>query len=711
MRAVFGHERRALYSLAIYAVALGVVDSSVPLVMQAIVSNVAATALVQPVVILAIGLLVALGAGGFLQAAKLAIVEGVIVRYFIDAARRFMADAHLRPHSALKFYDVVVVQKSLSLFLVEAPMVVLQILTAVLLLSIYHPALLVFALGFAGAIAFYVWAFLSRGTALAVAASAEKHAVAAAIIELKPDADSSLRAYRTARGRYFRVLWWQTVVSHLIVAFASAAFLAIGLTLLMNGELSLGQLVAAEIVIALAAQSLTKTPKLLEKVHDLVAALAKIEGAAAPKPRAALVKRRSLPLVARLTSATITAAALVLMLVPWRQTAFSRGRVIAYAPTDRQQTVEAPIEGRIVRWHVQEGQRVKQGDPLVDISDNDPAILSRLTAEREALHLRLEATQRRAAAVEERVGSLGESRLNAQAGARARVAMAKQRASAAVRARDAAVAALTVARANVERQRKLAAEGLASARTVELAELDDARSHAEQDRAEAALSAAQEELASLEADQRRVTTDADAQIGDARAVLAAAEAEMASAEAEIARMDVRLARQSSQAVAAPRDGVVLRVVANAPGGAVVKTGDPLLVLVPETADRAAELFVSGLDAPLIQPGQVARLQFEGWPAVQFAGWPQVAIGTFEARVALVDAASDESGRLRVVVVESQPGSWPEPRYLRQGVRAQGWVLLGEVKLGFELWRRLNGFPASLPSAPSSESGGKEKASS
>ncbi|MCC6811956.1 MAG: HlyD family efflux transporter periplasmic adaptor subunit [Deltaproteobacteria bacterium] len=479
----------------------------------------------------------------------------------------------------------------------------------------------------------------------------------------------------------------------------------------MRGELSLGQLVASEIVIALAAQSLTKTPKLMEKVYDLVAAHSKLESAAAPLERATPPARRSLPLLARLTTAGVILAALLLALVPWRQTAFSRGRVIAYAPTDRQQTVEAPIEGRVVRWHVQEGQRVRQGDPLVDISDNDPAILVRLTAEREALHARLGATQRRASAMEVRVASLGESRMNAQSAARARVGMAKERLTAALRARDAAVAGVTAARKNVERQRKLASEGLAAERTVELSVLDDARAHAELDRAEATVRAAQEELSALEAEQRRALTDADAQIGDARAVLAAAEAEMAAAGAEIARMDVRLARQASQAVVSPRDGVILRVVANAQGGAMVKSGDTLLVMIPDTADRAAELFVTGLDAPLVQVGQLVRVQFEGWPAVQFSGWPQVAIGTFEAKVALVDAASDDRGRLRVVVVESQSGTWPDSRFLRQNVRVQGWVLLGNVSLGFELWRRLNGFPPSLPEAPEETASAKGMAES
>jgi hypothetical protein len=94
-----------------------------------------------------------------------------------------------------------------------------------------------------------------------------------------------------------------------------------------------------------------------------------------------------------------------------------------------------------------------------------------------------------------------------------------------------------------------------------------------------------------------------------------------------------------------------------------------------------------------------RIQFEGWPAVQFSGWPSVAVGTFEGKVALVDAADDGEGRFRILVLPSPDARWPETRYLRQGVRAVGWVLLEEVSLGYELWRTFNGFPPASSKAP------------
>lgn len=132
------------------------------------------------------------------------------------------------------------------------------------------------------------------------------------------------------------------------------------------------------------------------------------------------------------------------------------------------------------------------------------------------------------------------------------------------------------------------------------------------------------------------------------------------------------------------------------GGELVKPGDVLAVLVPDTQERAVELWVNGNDIPLVTPGRSVRLQFEGWPAIQFAGWPSVAVGTFGGTVAFVDAADDGNGRFRIVVVPDREEPWPATRFLRQGTRANGWVLLDRVRLGYELWRQFNGFPPQRP---------------
>lgn len=75
-------------------------------------------------------------------------------------------------------------------------------------------------------------------------------------------------------------------------------------------------------------------------------------------------------------------AAAFMAFVPWVQTASGMGRVIALNPEDRLQNVTALVDGRIERWFVQDGSRVQKGDPIVQITDNDPRLLERLAAER-----------------------------------------------------------------------------------------------------------------------------------------------------------------------------------------------------------------------------------------------------------------------------------------------------------------------------------------
>lgn len=295
-----------------------------------------------------------------------------------------------------------------------------------------------------------------------------------------------------------------------------------------------------------------------------------------------------------------------LAVLPWWQTSRGTGRVIAFKPEERRQDLTATVNGRIKEWFIVEGQKVEKDDPIVQLEDNDPAILERLDKEREALEQRLKAAE---------------------------------------------VAQETV-KVNLDRQKKLFQQGLVSRREYEKANLEYADY-----------------------------------------VVAVSEG-----AAELARIDVRIARQLSQLVKAPRAGSILSVL-QGQGGQIVKAGDPLVVFVPESSNRVVELWIDGNDLPLIRPGRKVRLQFEGWPAIQFSGWPSVAVGTFGGVVQFVDATDDGRGQFRTIIKQDpeDPIPWPSGEFLRQGVRAIGWILLDRVTLGFEIWRRLNGFPiSSLP---------------
>ncbi len=390
-------------------------------------------------------------------------------------------------------------------------------------------------------------------------------------------------------------------------------------------------------------------------------------------------------------AALVGVTVIALVVAPWTQAATGKGRVVAYVPVERQQTIQSPIDGRVVRWHVIEGSRVKAGDPIVDLSDVDPLALNRLDEERTALEARITAARTRLAAVGSRRTALEGSRKNGLVSARQRAEMANERLRAAEQAVTAAEAADLTAQLNVTRIRALAEDGLRSSRDLELAQLDGVRARTDVDRSRASLAAARAEAGALRSDFDKFGTDASASVDDSSATHASAQAEIASANAELARLQVRQSRQSAQAVKAPRDGTIMRLLANNESE-ILKSGTPLAILVPDTTSRAVELWVDGNDAPLIAAGRHVRLQFEGWPAVQFTGWPSVAVGTFGGMVSLVDSHDNGAGKFRVLVVPDGSEPWPSGVFLRQGTRANGWVLLNRVRLGYELWRQFNGFP-------------------
>lgn len=381
-----------------------------------------------------------------------------------------------------------------------------------------------------------------------------------------------------------------------------------------------------------------------------------------------------------------------LLIAPWRQSVAGRGKVIAYNPTDRPQSIEAPIKGRITAWHVQEGTMVEQGDLIADLVDNDPLILERLERERLAAADNARAIELSIVLAETRVHSLTAARDAAMSNARLAIQIAEERLRAAEQDQIAAEAEVQTAKIQQERQDQLAAEGLASSRTAELARLAYATAVTKRDASKAKVRAAEREVRAARAALANTGGKENAEVTKAEESLRKLDSDLAKARGDVAKAEVQVARQQSMRITAPIAGTVLRLVANGPG-VFVKEGDQVAVIVPRTTSRAVELAMEGNDAPLIRPGDHVRLQFEGWPAVQFVGWPSVAAGTFGGEVAFVDATDDGTGRFRIVVSPSPDDRpWPDSLVLRQGVRANGWVLLNEVSVGFELWRQLNGFP-------------------
>lgn len=391
--------------------------------------------------------------------------------------------------------------------------------------------------------------------------------------------------------------------------------------------------------------------------------------------------------------ASLAVGTLLMGFLPWQQNIPGAGRVVAYLPIERQQSVDAPIGGRIVDVKVQEGSIVNKGDLLLVISDLDPQFLARLDQRKEAIQTKLLNYEDKVLTFGQQVENLEAVRELAITAARFKIETAKEKVNASREKLAAAEASLVAAEAQYERKKNLFDAKAVSKRDVEVAMRDLEIARTSKNSAIAGLQADQNDQQALETELEKITKDAAVKINDANSKMQEARSQAADARDSLAKIEGEISKAQTQRLTAPMDGVVFRLTANL-FGQIVKSGDRLLEIVPQTDSRAVELWVDGNDAPLVSKGDLVRLQFEGWPAVQFPGWPAVAVGTFGGKVDLVDATDNGKGQFRILIRpdEDDKQSWPGAKYLRQGVRAKGWVLLNEVSIGYEIWRQLNGFP-------------------
>lgn len=402
---------------------------------------------------------------------------------------------------------------------------------------------------------------------------------------------------------------------------------------------------------------------------------------------------------------------ILMAFAPWQQSVTGAGYVVAYAPRERQQVLEAPIKGRIVWWNPElvENARVKEGDLIARISDLDDLYSERLEMQLENSQVYFDSAKKVVEATESQVKAYERVRTEIEAAQNAYVEAAKEKVTSAEQKLSIAEAAIFQLTEAFGRAKRLEAEGNIALEKFQEIERKLLESEGKVREETANVSAARADLRGKESDREAYVHKADADLSYYRGALDKAKGEVAKAEKELREMESKIARQLTQEVKAPFEGYVVQLTANA-GSGMVKEGDPLCTMVPYTQERAVQIWLDGNDAPLVEAGRHVRLQFEGWPAIQFAGWPSVAVGTFGGTIVSVDMIDNGKGKFRCQILPDpeEAQKWPEERFLRQGVRANGWVLLEQVPLWFEVWRQLNGFP---PALEQESSGGANKSSS
>ena len=401
----------------------------------------------------------------------------------------------------------------------------------------------------------------------------------------------------------------------------------------------------------------------------------------------------------------LTLVALVLVIIgmiflPWRQTARGTGTVVALDPQERPQPVRSPAKGVVsyVKPGLREGSFVERDTTLIRLTPFAAQGVAQLETQivamesKEAAAISSLNVAQQARELQERSGeNMNESLRQEYEAAKKKWEQSKNE-----------VVSLQAELIDKQNQLRIAEEvalkGIISreelfskGQAVESAKAKVLKSENAVQELYAILLSKEDEIESKRQDIDIKNRTANQKVLEEMQKINTIEKEildLRNKRGELDRLEIR----------APRSGRIQQWF-GVEGSDTIKEGDQLFVIVPETRELAVEMTISGNDMPLVQEGDRVRLQFEGWPAVQFVGWPSVAIGTFGGKVNRVFPTDDGQGNFRVVVTPdnhfAREDGWPDDRYLRQGVRANGWVLLRRVRLGYEIWRQLNGFPPTV----------------
>ena len=301
LRALMALEASELGGLVLYAVILGAASLAVPIAVQVLVNTIALGSLLQPLVVLAALLLGVLTVSGTVQVIESYAAEVLQRRMFVRVAEDFarrLPEATYQVYGeqnirelATRFFEVVSVQKSMGKLLLDGLTLALQTAVGLLLLGFYHPLLLAFDVALLLALSAVVG--LGYGAvSTAVDESAAKYRTAAWLqtVAAQPllfkrasgavfasvRADALTRAYLGTRRRHYRRVLRQLIGGVGVQVLTLVALLGLGGWLVIEGELTLGQLVAAELVVGMIVAGFAKLGRQFETGYDLLAALDKL---------------------------------------------------------------------------------------------------------------------------------------------------------------------------------------------------------------------------------------------------------------------------------------------------------------------------------------------------------------------------------------------------------------------------------------------------
>lgn len=390
---------------------------------------------------------------------------------------------------------------------------------------------------------------------------------------------------------------------------------------------------------------------------------------------------------------------IIIAFLPWTQNINSEGVVTTLKPNQRPQTIHTIIGGRIEKWYVQEGDYIKKGDTIVQLSEVksdyfDPQLLERTKSQ-------MELKEQTAKSYEEKIGVLSyqtEQLTNLKG---ISVEQAQQSLKQTVLKVERDSLAYVTAKINSEtsmnqydRSNELFKEGLKSKTDLETKLLKVEQNRAYELEAKNKWLTSKSELINARIQLSNIESKFNADIAKVNSDKFTAMSDMYDSRSMVNKLQNQFAnytiRNGMYFITAPQDGYITKTLKNGLGE-TLKEGSEIMSIMPADYQLAVEMYVEPIDLPLIEDGQHVRIQFDGWPAIVFSGWPNSSFGTFGGTVYAVDRFISDNGKYRVLIKPDESDhKWP--KQIRFGGGAHNMLLLDDVSIWYELWRKINGFP-------------------
>ena len=318
---IIGPDKAFIRLTLVYGVGIGLLSLATPISVQMLINSVANTALPAPLFTLAAILLGLLLISALLGAFRMHLMEMFRRRFFA----RLVADITLRAVYAQnpffqderrgdlfnRFFELMTVQKAIPSLLIGGFSIILQASVGFVVTAFYHPFFLAFNVGFIFAV-WLIWRLWYRGAMrTSVALSYRKYEAAHWLesvggsngyykssrhLHFAMDrSEEATAAYVKEHKAHFRYAFPQSLALLILYAVASAGLLALGGWLVIQGQLSIGQLVAAELILSSIFYGAAQLGPYLDSFYDLVAGVEELslilaipqEQVPEPKPDAA----------------------------------------------------------------------------------------------------------------------------------------------------------------------------------------------------------------------------------------------------------------------------------------------------------------------------------------------------------------------------------------------------------------------------------------